>query len=58
MNTYSQVGDYGQVRLDAILAANKTLLGYVIIAGLAFLTFIFFHQFGDFKYRIAPVPHA
>lgn len=48
MNTYSQVGNFGQVQLGAILAANKTLLGYVIIAGLAFLTFIFFHQLGIF----------
>ncbi|PRD47737.1 efflux MFS transporter permease [Sphingobacterium haloxyli] len=53
MNTYGTVGNFGQMQLDAILAANKTLLGYVIIAGLAFLTFIFFHQFGNFKYRIA-----
>ena len=41
------------VQLGAVLAANKTLLGYTIIAGLGFLIFIFFHQFGQQKYRIA-----
>ncbi len=45
------VSGFGEVQLRAIFAANKVLLGYVI-AGLALLTFIFFHQFGDFKYRI------
>ena len=34
------------------LTANKKLLGYAIIVGFAFLTFIFFHQFGNFKYKI------
>jgi hypothetical protein len=41
------------IHLGAVLAANKTLLGYTIIAGIGFLTFIFFHQFGEQKYRIA-----
>ena len=41
------------IQLGAVLAANKTLLGYIIIAGLGFLIFIFFHQFGKQKYRIA-----
>lgn len=53
MSMDSSVGSFGQIQLSAILAANKKLLGYVIIAGLAFMTFVFFHQFGDFKYRIA-----
>ena len=42
-----------QVQSGALLAANKKLLGYIIITGFAFLTFIFFHQFGSYKYRIA-----
>ncbi|MFT4204737.1 MAG: hypothetical protein QM610_12600 [Chitinophagaceae bacterium] len=46
------VGTFGAVQLDAVLAANKKLLGYVIIAGLGFLTFIFFHQFGNYQNRI------
>ncbi len=41
------------IQLGAVLAANKTLLGYTIIAGLGFLTFIIFHPFGQQKYRIA-----
>ena len=52
MNTNPGVGNFRDVQLSAVLAANKTLLGYIIIAGLALLTFIFFHRFGTFKYRI------
>ncbi|MFT4154002.1 MFS transporter [Parafilimonas sp.] len=55
MNTISldaTVGNFGTVQLGAVLAANKKLLGYVIIAGLAFLAFIFFHQFGNYQDRI------
>ena len=47
-NTYSIKG----VQLGAVLAANKKLLGYIILAGLGFLTFIFCFQFGVLKYRI------
>lgn len=46
------IGRFGSVQLSAVLAANKKLLGYVIIAGFAFLTFIFFHQFGTFRNRL------
>ena len=42
-----------EVHLGAVLAANKTLLGYTIITGLGFLTFILFHPFGQQKYKIA-----
>ena len=44
------------IQLGAILAANKRLLGYVIIAGLGVLTFVLFHQFGRLKYRVARHP--
>jgi len=40
------------VQLGAVLAANKTLLGYTAIAGLGILSGVFFHQFGLQKYRI------
>lgn len=53
MNHDAAVGSFGSVQLSAILAANKKLVGYVIIAGFGFLALIFFHQFGHFKYRIA-----
>lgn len=46
------VGNLGSVQLGAVLAANKKLLGYVIIAGFAYLTFIFFHQFGTYRNRL------
>ncbi|MFT3902775.1 MAG: hypothetical protein QM727_06355 [Niabella sp.] len=46
------VGNFGNVQLGAVLVANKKLLGYVIIAGFAFLTFIFFHQFGTYRNRL------
>jgi hypothetical protein len=41
------------VQLGAILAANKKLLGYIIIAGLGVLTFVLFHSFGRLKYDFA-----
>ncbi len=48
-------GSLRDVQLGAILAANKRLLGYIITAGVGFLTFIFFHQFGRQKYIIADI---
>jgi hypothetical protein len=47
------VGSMRDAQLGAILAANKRLLGYVIVAGLGVLTFVLFHQFGRLKYRVA-----
>jgi hypothetical protein len=44
------------IQLGAVLAANKRLLGYILIAGLGVLTFVLFHQFGRLKYRIARHP--
>ena len=46
------LGSIRDVQLGAILASNKKLLGYVIIAGLGVLTFLFFYQFGRQKYRL------
>jgi hypothetical protein len=46
-------GSMRNIQLGAILAANKRLLGYIVIAGLGILTFVLFHQFGRLKYRIA-----
>ena len=40
------IGSLRDVQLGAILAANKKLLGYIIIAGLGVLTFVVFHSFG------------
>ena len=47
------VASYGQLQLNAILAANKIVLGYAIIAGMGILTFVGLHQFGRQKYTIA-----
>lgn len=47
------VGNYRDVQLSAILAANKALLGYIIIAGIGILSFVLFHQFGSLKYKVA-----
>jgi len=49
----SGVGSLRNVQLGAVLAANKRLLGYIIIAGLGVLTFVLSHSFGRQKYRIA-----
>ena len=40
------------VQLGAVLAANKKLLGYIIVAGLGVLVFVLLHQFGRLKYRV------
>ena len=53
MSNNPGVGNYGSLQLGAILAANKTLLGYLIIAGIGLLTFILLHTFGELKYKIA-----
>ena len=53
MNNNPGLGGYGSIHLSAILAATKTLLGYLIIAGIGLLTFILLHTFGDLKYKIA-----
>ena len=53
MTINPDIGSLNSVQLGALMAANKKLLGYIIIIGFAFLTFIFFHQFGNFKYRIS-----
>ncbi|MDR2234204.1 MAG: hypothetical protein LBE56_13915 [Tannerella sp.] len=41
------------IQLGAILASCKKILGYIIIAGIAILIFVLFHQFGRLKFRIA-----
>ena len=41
------------IQLGAVLAANKRLLGYIIIAGVGVLTFVLFHSFGRQKYLFA-----
>ena len=53
MSSNPGLGNYGSMQLSAILAANKTLLGYLIIAGIGLLIFILLHTFGDLKYKIA-----
>lgn len=53
MNQHQGLGNYRGVQLSAILAANKALIGYMILAGIGVLTYIFFHQFGSLKYKIA-----
>jgi hypothetical protein len=47
------IGSLRDVQLGAILAANKRLLGYILIAGLGVLTFVLVHSFGRQKYVIA-----
>lgn len=47
------IGSYHQVQLSAMLVATKKLIGYTVIAGLAILTFVLAHQFGQLKYKIA-----
>ena len=47
------IGSLRDVQLGAILAANKKLLGYIIIAGLGVLTFVVFHSFGREKGTIS-----
>lgn len=53
MNHDASAGSLRGVQLSAILAANKKLLGYIIVAGLGVLTFILCHSFGRQKYNVA-----
>jgi len=53
MNHNPGAGGLRDVQMGAILAANKRLLGYIIIAGLGVLTFTLVHSFGMQKYKIA-----
>lgn len=46
------VSSIRSIQLAAILAANKTLLGYVIIAGLGILIAVVLYPFGQQKYRL------
>ena len=46
MNHNPGAGGLRDVQMGAILAANKRLLGYIIIAGLGVLTFTLVHSFG------------
>jgi len=46
-------GSLRDVQMGAVLAANKKLLGYIIIAGMAFLALVFFYMFGRQKYMYA-----
>ena len=47
------IGSMRDIQLGAILAANKTLLGFIVIAGLGILSAILFHPFGQQKYNLA-----
>jgi hypothetical protein len=53
MSHNSGAGSLRDIQLGAVLAANKRLLGYILIAGLGVLTFVFFHSFGRQKYALA-----
>lgn len=41
---------YGQVQMQAILAATKTLFGYIIIAGFGIQIYVLFSKFGKMNY--------
>jgi hypothetical protein len=55
-NHYPETGSLRDIQSGAILSANKTLLGYASVVGLAILTFVLLFQFGRLKYRIARHP--
>lgn len=42
---------YGSVQAQAILAAAKSLFGYVIIASAGVLAYVLLHRFGNINYR-------
>jgi MFS family permease len=42
---------YGPLQIQAILAASKSLLGYIIIASLSVLVYVSLHRFGKMHYR-------
>ena len=53
MSHNPDIGSMRDIQLGAILAANKTLLGFIVIAGLGILSAILFHPFGQQKYNLA-----
>ena len=42
---------YGAVQVQAMLAAAKTLLGYIVMASLSVLVYVALHRFGKMHYR-------
>ncbi|MCB4235154.1 hypothetical protein LDL59_08720 [Kaistella anthropi] len=40
------------IQINAVLAANKTLYGYIILAGMGVLVYVLFHHFGKIRYRL------
>lgn len=40
------------IQINAVLVANKTLYGYIILAGMGALVYVFFHHFGKIRYRL------
>lgn len=53
LSSNAALGSYKDIQLSAVLAANKTLVGYIIIAGIGVLTFVLFHHFGISKNKVA-----
>ena len=53
MSSNPSVGNFSSPQFSAILAAYKSLLGYLIIAGIVLMIVISLHSFGDLKDKIA-----
>lgn len=50
LNTQDTMLNLKSIQINAILVANKKLLGYVVIAGIGVMIYIFTHHFGREKY--------
>ena len=50
VNQQAAVANIKAVQLNAILVANKKLLGYVVLAGFFIQIYIYFHHFGRTKF--------
>ena len=54
-STNQVMGNLKAIQLNAILAANKKLLGYICIAGIGILLYVLSYNFGVERYKLLPI---
>ncbi|MFZ4861511.1 hypothetical protein ACL9RF_04945 [Sphingobacterium sp. Mn56C] len=51
LNQGAILSKYSQLQVNSILAASKSLFGYMAITGILTLIYVFFHHFGKTRYK-------
>ena len=54
-STNQIMGNLKSIQLNAILAANKKLLGYICIAGIGILLYVLSYSFGVKRFKLMPI---